>query len=435
MIRFKLLAASAVILAAATSACAQKLDELDRTEAGDMLRMIADDIRKHYYDSDLHGAEFNNRVRAAGEQIKTATSLSQAFTMVGWAIEGLHDSHTYFLPPGRVQIMRYGWRMQFIGDRCFVTRVKPGSDAEAQGLLPGDQILAINGLPLIREDFEKVEYILTVLSPQPQLQLRVRGADGKERQVRVSAKIREVPKLIDLSDPGVYYRKILREIAGADRDVVVFNSLETGDLAIVKLRSFEMDDELIDKLFSIAKKHKALILDLRDNPGGEVSVLEKVLGRIFGHEVKIADRISRKPMKPQMTKPEKDPFTGELVVLIDSSSRSAAEVFARVVQLEKRGSVIGDRSPGSVMEGQLYAYKVGVEARVYFGAMITDANLVMADGHSLEGKGVIPDELALPSPDNLRRGEDPALARAAQLLGVSIPPAQAGKLFPYEWPR
>jgi carboxyl-terminal processing protease len=424
------------ILAVTVLAWAQKLDERDRTEARDMLRMIADDVRKHYYDPNLHGPEFNDRVRAADEKIKAATSLSQAFAMIGFALEGLHDSHTYFLPPGRTQLMRYGWRPQFIGDRCYVTRVRPGSDADAQGLRAGDQILAINGLPLIREDFAKVEYILTILAPQPELKLRVRGADGKERQLQVAAKIREVPKLIDLSDPGVYYRKILREILGADRDPVVGTYIERGEpLAIFKLREFDLDDDHVDKIISIARKHQGLILDLRDNPGGEVSVLDKLLGRFFDHEVKIADRVSRKPMKPQVTKPEKDPFLRELVVLVDSSSASAAEIFARVIQLEKRGIVLGDRTAGLVMEGRLYPYRVGVDSHVYFGAMITEANLVMSDGSSLEGKGVTPDEVLVPTPDNLRREEDPVLARAAQLLGVEITPAEAGKLFPYEWPH
>jgi len=47
--------------------------------------------------------------------------------------------------------------------------------------------------------------------------------------------------------------------------------------------------------------------------------------------------------------PDEHRFAGKLIVLIDSRSASAAELLARVVQLEERGTVIGDRSAGMVM--------------------------------------------------------------------------------------
>src|SRR5258706_6917237 len=114
------MATVAVILALTALAKAQKIDEFDRSEAREMLRMITEDVRKHYYDPSLHGPEFDKRVREADEKIKAAANLGQAFAMVGWALDGLHDSHTYFVPPGRTHIMQYGWRMEFIGDRCLV---------------------------------------------------------------------------------------------------------------------------------------------------------------------------------------------------------------------------------------------------------------------------------------------------------------------------
>ena len=424
-----------ILLSLAGLAHAQKIDEHDRADAREMLRMTAEDVRKNYYDPKLL-AEFETRVVEADARIKSAAVLGQAFAMIGWALDGLHDSHTVFLPPGRMHILQYGWRMQFIGDRCYVTRVRPGSDGDKKGLKAGDQIVSINGLPLIREDFPKVRYILSVLAPQVELKLQLRGADNKERQLQVSANVHELPKIIDMTDPGVFYRKIWSQLNGADRDTVIAKCIAEGDpLMICKLREFELDDPEVRHLISMARKHQGLVLDLRDNPGGETTVLEQFLGGFFDHEVKIGDRLGRKPMKPMVAKPLKEPFTGKLVVLVDSNSASAAEIFARMVQLEKRGTVLGDHTSGQVMGARFYSHRLGAGTYVYFGAQVTEMDLLMTDNQKLEGRGVAPDELLLPVPADFSRDEDPVLAHAAELLGIKMTPAEAAKLFPYEWPH
>jgi C-terminal processing protease CtpA/Prc len=64
---------------------------------------------------------------------------------------------------------------------------------------------------------------------------------------------------------------------------------------------------------------------------------------------------------------------------------------------------------------------------------VTDADIIMRDGMSLEHLGVMPDELLQPSAQDLATGRDPVLARAAQLAGLTLDPVAAGKLFPFEW--
>ena len=73
-----------------------------------------------------------------------------------------------------------------------------------------------------------------------------------------------------------------------------------------------------------------------------------------------------------------------------------------------------------------------------YSAEITVANLIMRDGQSLERlehHGVTPDEMMLPTPTDLASGQDPVLAYAAKQVGATISSEDAGKLFPYEWPK
>ena len=74
------------------------------------------------------------------------------------------------LPP-RNYVYRYGFSLKMIGDRCYVSRVHTGSDAEKKGLRRGDQVLAVNNLPVTRKTFWKIEYVFHSLRPQPGLRL------------------------------------------------------------------------------------------------------------------------------------------------------------------------------------------------------------------------------------------------------------------------
>jgi hypothetical protein len=70
---------------------------------------------------------------------------------------------------------------------------------------------------------------------------------------------------------------------------------------------------------------------------------------------------------------------------------------------------------------------------VPYTVSITDADIIMADGKSLEHLGVTPDEMRVPTPADLAAKRDPVLAYAASLLGLVITPEKAGAFFPIEW--
>lgn len=85
------------------------------------------------------------------------------------------------------------------------------------------------------------------------------------------------------------------------------------------------------------------------------------------------------------------------------------------------------------MEARHYPYSQGLDTKIFYGFSVTDADLIMKDGKSIEHTGVTPDEVVLPTGQDLAAGRDPVLARAAELAGEKLSPAEAGKMFPFEW--
>ncbi len=85
------------------------------------------------------------------------------------------------------------------------------------------------------------------------------------------------------------------------------------------------------------------------------------------------------------------------------------------------------------MRSKSYGHQLEVDKIVLYGVNITDADIIMTDGKSLEGVGVVPDEIKLPTAADLTAKRDPVLAYAVSLLGQNISPEKAGELFPLEW--
>ena len=143
-----------------------------------MLRVVAADVRKHYYDPKLHGVNWDAKLLETTQKIEKETSLNMALSHVAAALDSLNDSHTFFVPPSRPYRHDFGFHVQIIGERCFVTRVRPESDAATKGVKPGDEVLSINGYTPNRNTLWKLEFMFKILRPQPQLRLGLRRPDG-----------------------------------------------------------------------------------------------------------------------------------------------------------------------------------------------------------------------------------------------------------------
>lgn len=408
---------------------AQKMDRIERERFKSMLSNIKNAIKKDYFDQNFKGINLDERFKAASNRLDEVNSTGEAMGVIAQVLLDFDDSHLYFLPPATNVDVEYGWRMQMFGDKCFVTIVKPKSDAEAKGLKRGDQILAIENFRPTRKDLWKINYYYNIVGKRTNLRLTVLSPGETEpRQIQIESKIKKLPKVINWQ---MFFFDIFKQDSRPPVDFNYFKSV--GNTTIWKMPSFGIMPENIDTMMSKIKG-SSLILDLRGNGGGYVITLERLAGFMFDKDLHIAELKGRKEMKPQKSKTRgSDAFQGKLIVLVDHNSGSAAEIFARLVQLENRGIVIGDVSAGAVMQSQGFITTTGANDEVFYGASITNADVIMSDGKSLEHIGVIPDELIIPAGEDLAKQRDPVLARAIQLAGGNVSAEEAGKFFQYKW--
>jgi C-terminal processing protease CtpA/Prc len=413
----------------------KRLDSFQLARAHMMLRTVYDEIRKNYYDPTFHGVALENTYARVDKALDNSATNTDAFFLIATFVSTLEDSHTFFVPPERIRRMDRGFQMEPIGDACFVTRVRPKTDA-ALKLHPGDRIVSINGYAAERRSYQALDYLFQILAPTPTLTMVLVDPKGVQRTEVVKASFRAGKDTVDLSGDESSednHRLTLEEENEVKRNRE--RLVDSGNIVIWKMPDFETSEAAINESFGYVKKHETLILDLRGNPGGSEDILKLMLAHVFNREIKLADRVSRKDTKPVMVKASSwAAYNGKIIVLIDGNSGSAAELFARVMQLEHRGLVIGDRSAGAVMEARQFIESVGNDTLVPYSLSVTSANLLMTDGKSLEKVGVLPDVHVLPTAAEMAAGADPVLARAVAMAGGTMDAATAGTLFPYEWP-
>jgi carboxyl-terminal processing protease len=410
----------------------------NRSYGNGMLKGIKSDIKKYYFDPGFGGHDLDAQFKKAEDKIAQAESLSHILAIIAQCLIEFDDSHTYFMPPSRPLTVKYGWKIGIVGDKCFVVAVKPGSDADRQGVKPGDEVLKLDGFHPTRDILWKMIYSYYQINPHAQVQFVLKSPDGESRQVSVKSDIKTEKRVIDLTNENDYWTEIRK--AQNEAQLQRHRWVETGeakDLLIWKMPDFDLENSQVSSVMKKAREKKALILDLRDNPGGTIDCLLDLAGYFFESETIAFNLTKRDGQEAVKIKPHNDRlFTGKTVILMNSKSGSAAELLARMLQLTGKAIIIGDKSSGAVMQSRLYTHELGSESKVIpYGASITNADITMNDGKSLEHVGVIPDELLLPTPQDLANNHDPILARAAQLADFQISSEAAGKYFPIEWEK
>src|ERR1035437_2668566 len=358
-----------------TSLSFGQIDRIEKERARLIVSTIKNSLEKNYYDPAFHGVNLDERFKAAEEKLKQVNSLGGAYGVIAQTLVDLNDTHTFFLPPQRSAKVEYGWQMGIVADKPYIIAVKPKSDADKKGLHVGDLVLSVNGFKPTRSEMWKMNYYYYQISPRSSMKLVVQSPGAEPKEIEIAANVKQLKRVINL-DSDTDINDLIRDLENESRRE--FHEFErVGNVAIWKMPSFSFDPEQVDSIMQDKiKGSSALILDLRGNPGGHIKTLERLVGYLFDKDVKIADMKGRTKTEASTgVSRGANSYTGSIVVLVDSRSASCAEILARVLQIEKRGYVIGDNTAGAVMESRSFSMETGTDRIVPYGVNITAADV------------------------------------------------------------
>lgn len=405
------------------------IDPEERRVVEIVLGDVIQDVKINYYDPKYHGVDLDALLHEAKERVKVAKTYNQALATVAWVLRRLNDSHTYLVPPRRTHKRIYGYNYAMIGNECFIVAVQPGSDAEKNGLKVGDRVLSMNTVVPTHDNLWEINYLFRVLRPQLADKLDLLSLDGTKRTLMLSPKMTAEQSAIGrISWSDRFPQESPQRSHAIGKSVIIWN-----------FPTFMVNEEAADNLVADSGRYPAMILDLRGNGGGEENTLLRLIGNVVDHNVTVGTKVMRKANPPLVAKSRgKKAYQGKIIVLVDSRSASAAELFVRIMQLEHRATVVGDRTAGSVMEARFYPHHFpnsSYSAPPDYGAEISQADILMSDGNSLEHIGAIPDTIMVPTASDLAANRDVVLSYAVHLAGGDLSPEEAGKLFPVQWPK
>ena len=221
-----------------------------------------------------------------------------------------------------------------------VISVAPGTQAARLDILPGDELVAVDGKPVPWESAMELEVAL---------------AGAKNSTVRLTFERRRLDGSRVLLD-----REVKRERAGEESAVVAAFLLDP-TTGYVRLTTFDSDkaaDDLHDALSLLEQSGmKRLVLDLRDNGGGLVDQAAKVAGEFLpkgaivytqqGRKAEVSDtgRVGRSFWSREKRYP--------IVVMVNDGTASAAELVAGALQDHDRALIVGRPSFGKslLMQG------------------------------------------------------------------------------------
>lgn len=283
-----------------------------------------------------------------------------------------------------------------------VIGVFEGSPAEKAGVLPGDVILALNG--------EKVN-----ASGFSDMAQRMRG-DENENGVGTKLTLtisRNDGEPFDVVLTREYINK--KTVSGKmlDKETAYIRISEFSSKNRKDENSKDTYDEFMEKISELRDEGMTkLVLDMRDNPGGDINVAMKIADELLP-QCTMAYSMNKKGDKYRY-KSDADMISADMAVLVNGNSASASEAVTAALKTHKRAVVIGTKTYGKGIIQTIIPFTDGS------GMSVTSAKYYTEDGQEIHQKGVEPDitlemktEKLIPQ---LTLDEDIQLQRAIQEL-------------------
>lgn len=284
----------------------------------------------------------------------------------------------------------------FTGNIVIVTTFR-SSPAERAGIRTGDVIIAVDGQS-------------TAGWNVTQAVRRIRGPKGTTVTLTVQHRdgtIEEIPIVRDvIVVPTVTWEPAIDESGAPARDV-----------AIVQLQQFTQHTvgDLQEALRQIRQRgYRAIILDLRSNPGGSLDATIRVADMFLDRGIILYEVDRGGAKRAVQARQGGEGVDIPVVVLVGPGSASGAEVLASALQDNGRAVLIGEKTFGKGTVNQIHELSNRGALYVTVGRWLTPKGL------PIEGVGVEPDIVVEGMTEALAAGHDPALSIALEQLRQTI---------------
>lgn len=314
------------------------------------------------------------------------------------ALQGMAESldrHTVFWPPERYEFERSSTSGHFAGvgieitfdEEKGLTVVTPLADTPAfeAGLLPGDRIVKIDNQSAHRMKLEEASRLIRG-PPDTKVKLTVVRKGAREPIAfditRAIIKIQSVQEVALLNPPMSLSARIPNEAPRIGYVRVVQFQEDTAEDIEAALEELE------------GKGLEALVLDLRQNPGGLLTSAVKVCDLFIPEGVIVTTRGRQDGKDPTPEAVYRAHGRGTqrsypLSILLDSGSASASEIVAGCLRDHKRAVLVGEKTFGKGSVQTIIPVNLG---ELGDGALkLTTGKYYTPSGKMIDGKGIKPD--------------------------------------------